>query len=231
MRPGCGNLRSYKLFLAAHSVDTILKPASTTNELCSSNCESKTKAKSCHETEMPVSVSLPLLLHIYFHDSLHYFKAFFFFEGWFWMLPSLPTIYLVCHLAVAHTVSISLFSSLSWLLLFSPFAQIPCQSKSQMDWLRLCYSSLRGTLFFWGESSVEHVQGVPSPLPPEHRGPVQLRVLLTCSAAMLLDTACASAVWRYQSKLLTYHPAYTLQRRPGSVQGLSLQLRLACRPL
>lgn len=33
------------------------------------------KAKSCHETEMPVSVSLPLLLHIYFHDS----RSFFFF--------------------------------------------------------------------------------------------------------------------------------------------------------
>ena len=63
------------------------------------------------------------------------------------MLPSLPTIYLACHLAVAHTMGITLFSSLSWLLLFSPFAQIPLQSKSQMDLLHLCYSSLRGSLF------------------------------------------------------------------------------------
>lgn len=60
-----------------YSVDTVLKAASITSELCSSNSGSKTKAKPCHETWTPVSVSLPILLHICFHYSLHYFKVFF----------------------------------------------------------------------------------------------------------------------------------------------------------
>lgn len=111
-----------------YSVDTVLKAASITSELCSSNSGSKTKAKPCHETQTPVSVSLPILLHICFHDSLHYFKVFF--EGWFEMLPSPSTIYLACHLARAYTTGIRLLSSLPWILLFSSFAQILLQSKS-----------------------------------------------------------------------------------------------------
>lgn len=46
---------------------------------------------------------------------------------------------------------------------------------------------------FSGESSVEHVQGVPSPLSPEQRGPVQLRESLTYSPAKPSDAACALA--------------------------------------
>lgn len=67
------------------------------------------------------------------------------------MLPSLPMIYRACLLAIAHIMGISLSSSLSRLLLFSPFAQIPLQSKSQMDLVHLCYSSLRGSLFLGGK--------------------------------------------------------------------------------
>lgn len=87
---------------------------------------------------------------------------FLFFEGWFQMLLSLSTIYLAYHLAVAHTVGISLFSSPSRLLLFSPFAQIPLQSKSRMDLFHLCYSSLRGS-FFLGKavSSTSRVSPAP----------------------------------------------------------------------
>lgn len=50
---------------------------------------------------------------------------------------------------------------------------------------------------FSGESSVEHIQGVPSPLSPEQRGPVRLRESLTYSPAKPLDAACALAGWTY----------------------------------
>lgn len=147
MRPDCGSLRSHKWFLVAHSIATVLKAASITSELCSSNCGSRTKAKPCHETQTQVSVSLPVLLHMCFHDSLHYFRVFLF-EGWFEMLPFLSTIFLACYLATAYTTGIRLLSSL--MLLFSSFAQIPLQGNSQMDLLHFVLQEFEDP-FFWGK--------------------------------------------------------------------------------
>lgn len=123
------------------------------------------------------------------------------------MLPSLLTIYLACHLAVAHSVGISLFSSLSWLLLFPPFAQIPLQSKAQMGLVHVCYSTLRGS-FFWGGKQCRACPGSPQPSASRARGTVRLRGVLTHPAAVLSDTACASAVGRYQSNSSTVLPTH-----------------------
>lgn len=162
----------------AHSADTVLKAASITSELYSSTRGSNTKAKPCHETQTPVSVSLPILLHIYFHDSLH-------FQGWFEMLPSLSTIYLACHLATAHTMGIRLLSSLPWILLLSSFAQISLQSKFQEDLLHCVLQELE-RIPFPGESNVQHLQWAHEGFQvPQHKSLLLAQLLLWAEVLFL----------------------------------------------
>lgn len=146
VRPGCGSLRSHKWFLVAHSPDTVLKAASITSELCNSNSGRKTKAKPCHETQTPVSDSLPVLLHIYFYDSLHYFKVFCLKDGLKCSLPSLQ--FILPAAWPQHTPRASGCSALCHGYYY--FLHLPkCLSRASPRWIYflMCYRSLRGSPF------------------------------------------------------------------------------------
>lgn len=112
-----------------YSVDTVLKAASITSELCSSTEGAKQKPnlamKHRHQFLFLCLFCCTFTFMIPFTTSRS-----FLFEGWFEMLPSLSTIHLACHLARAYTMGIRLLSSLPWILLFSLFAQILLQGKS-----------------------------------------------------------------------------------------------------
>lgn len=161
VRPGCDSFWSYKLFLAAYSTDTVLKPASITNELCSINSESKTKAKSCHETEMPVSVSLPLLLHIYFHDS----RSFFLFlkDG----LNAPFTLYNLSCMSLGHSTYHRQQSVQLSVMVVIIFSISPHTSPEQVlnGFTSFALQQLENAPLFWAKKCLAW-RGVPNPLPP-----------------------------------------------------------------
>lgn len=177
MRPGCGSLRSDKWFLVAHSPDTVLKAASITSEWCSSNSGNKTKAKPCHETQTPASVSLPVLLHIYFHDSLHYFKVFCLKDGLKCTLPSLQ--FILPATWPQHTPRTSGCSALCHgYYYFLHFAQMPLHSKPQVDLLPYGLQEFE-RIPFSRESNVQHFQWAPEgPQVPQQKSLSLVQFLL-----------------------------------------------------
>lgn len=172
---------------------------------------------------MPVSVSLPLLLHIYFHDS----RSFFLFLKDSLNAPF--TLYNLSCMSLGHSTYHRQQSVQLSVMVVIIFSISPHTSPEQVlnGFTSFALQQLENAPLFWAKKC----RAWPgSPQPSASRRSVQLWVFLPYAAAMLLDTPGISTIWRYQSKPLTYHPAHTLQRWPGSARGLSLQLRQACRP-
>lgn len=145
MRPGCGSLRSPKWFLVAHSLGHCPKSCLHLLNYAVATEGAKQKPNLAMK-QTPVSVSLAILLRIYFHDSLHHLKVFFVWRM-VWNAP-FPLYNLSC-LPLSHSIYHG-HQAAQLCHGYYSFLHLPKYlSRGSPKWIYfiMCYRSLRGSLF------------------------------------------------------------------------------------